>query len=415
MINEDDFMLDDDDVKTPTNDGDNTPTKSEGDSVDLTGNETPDITGKDNTKTNNSTEAKTEEPDTTETNDLETGTTIEFEGKTYTISENKDLVDSEGKVFKEAKDVKSWIDSNVIVDENEFDYNTLKETYGDVSDDEGNVIEFSNTVDGLNAYVKAVIDKKIAETQEGAVNRMLNSNPILKEFVDYLEINGSAKGFGDMPDRTGIVLDPNNETQQINIIRMAAKEFGIPIDDSYIKYLKDNDGLRNFAQTQLTALQKKDIAAKKQIEEDANKQREARQKEYDAYWSKVKSTIDSCKIGKFTIPKSFTTEVDGKKILKTTDDFYNYVSKPVKDENGNVDTRYNHDLNKLSDEERLAKDLIDAYVMFNGGSYDSIVTMLAKEKEVQNIKLKSEANKTKKSIKITKPTRKTNIEDILID
>ena len=59
-----------------------------------------------------------------------------------------------------------------------------------------------------------------------------------------MQINGTPKGFGDIPDRSGIVIDPENKMQQEAIIRMAAKEFGNEsLNDNYIKYLNDSGSL----------------------------------------------------------------------------------------------------------------------------------------------------------------------------
>lgn len=61
-------------------------------------------------------------PSHSSTGGLDVGTKVEFEGKAYTVAENGDLVDSDGKVFKEAKDVDEWIKS-LEVDEPGADVN----------------------------------------------------------------------------------------------------------------------------------------------------------------------------------------------------------------------------------------------------------------------------------------------------
>ena len=45
------------------------------------------------------------QPSNPSTGGLEQGTNVEFEGVTYTVDKDGNLVDADGKVFKEAKDV----------------------------------------------------------------------------------------------------------------------------------------------------------------------------------------------------------------------------------------------------------------------------------------------------------------------
>ena len=84
-------------------------------------------------------------------NDLEAGTELEIDGQVYTIAENGDIVDKDGKVFKEAKDVKDFLKENEPVDDDEeLNLNSIKEAIGiDVKDEQGNAIEFQDTPQGV--------------------------------------------------------------------------------------------------------------------------------------------------------------------------------------------------------------------------------------------------------------------------
>ena len=123
-------------------------------------------------------------------NDLEAGTELEIDGQVYTIAENGDIVDKDGKVFKEAKDVKEFLKENEPVnDDEELNLNSIKEAIGiDVKDEQGNAIEFPDTPQGVKDYVDAVVATRTNEVAQGAVNKLFMDNPMLKQFIDYVKV-----------------------------------------------------------------------------------------------------------------------------------------------------------------------------------------------------------------------------------
>ena len=80
-----------------------------------TNNNNDDTTVNNNNDTNNNNDDDTKNDDKEEKeekhHDLETGTVLSVDGIDYTIDDKGNVVDKDGKVFKEAKDVKEWIDS----------------------------------------------------------------------------------------------------------------------------------------------------------------------------------------------------------------------------------------------------------------------------------------------------------------
>lgn len=63
--------------------------------------------------------------------DYEAGTEIEVDGSTYSVAENGDILDKDGNVFKEAKDVKEWVASFEVENTNpdEISIETLQKTF----------------------------------------------------------------------------------------------------------------------------------------------------------------------------------------------------------------------------------------------------------------------------------------------
>ena len=399
------------------NQEDTTPLDGSHDKEDLTGKD-----GNQNVKDNNQNNKDSNSNDAdSSTGDLTEGDSIEFEGVIYTVDATGNLVDDKGNIFKEAKDVKSWISSmDVSNDQNDSDFNlnSIQEALGiTVTDDNGNPVEFTNDAEGVKSYINSVIDLKSKDIQTATINKLFADNPLLKEFTDYVQLTGSPQGFGELPDRSGIEIDKNNINQQEAIIRMAAQEFGNKsLNENYIKYLKDSGGLYDEAKQQLTALVEKDAAMRKDIEEQAEANRQAEQARINEYWQNVSKVIEGRIIAGYKLPESFTKEVNGQKVVYTPNDFYNYLNKAIEqDADGNIVTGYQRDLSKLTDEEYLNRELLDAWLMFTGGTYKDLIDMAVKEDNVRKLKIKSKEQRTAKSIKVIKKQGgKVNMNDIIL-
>lgn len=397
------------------------------DSVDLNG--TPsqeDVTQKDANKNNDNlnNNSPVEESNGNESElTLTAGDNVEFDGVTYTVAENGDLVNAKGEVFKKANEVKDWLAQQNIEDSNNqtneedgFTIAQLQSALGtEITDEEGKPVEFTNDIEGIKGYVKAVIDTKSNDIANGAINKLFTDIPQVKELIDYLRVNGTVRGFGEMPDRSGIKLDQNNEAQQEAIIRMAGEEFNNPsINENYIKYLKSTGALYDEAKKQLEALVRADVACKQAIQQQAEQRRKEEEEYYNNYWQGVHDIIASGKIGGYQIPASFVKTVNGQKMTLTPNDFYNYLYKPAfVDEQGNPYSAYQADLQKQTEEEYLNKELISAWLMFTGGTYKDLAEMAAKEENVRKLIVKSKEQRNNKTVRISKPKAKVSMDDII--
>lgn len=407
--------------QTGTNENVN-PANNQEDVTNLHGGDVDDINNKDENTTppNNDSNKGDNEDETSSTGELKEGDQLEYDGQTYTVNSNGDIVDFKGVVFKEAKDVNDWLKS-MEVDNGEsdstFDIASIQEALGlDITDEEGKPIEFTNDINGVKSLVESVIDIRSKELQEAAINRLYADNPLIKQFKDYVDLNGTPRGFGEIPDRSGIQLDKDNEAQLVAVIKMAASEFGNKsLDDNYIKYLRDSGSLYSVAKNQLAALVEKDNNYRKQIETAAQQKREQDAKESQNYWNSINGIISSRNIGGYKIPESFTKEIDGKKVILTPNDFFKYVSVPIQDENGRVATGYQRALDNLSDEDYMNREILDAWLLFTGGTYKDLIDMKVKEDEVRRLKIKSKEQRSNKTVKVIKPNnKKTSIDDILL-
>ena len=389
-----------------------------GDVDDITNGSTDDNKNKPDDKDDNTND---QHNDDTSTGELNVGDQLEVDGVTYTVAENGDLVDDKGNIFKEAKDVAEWLKSVDVKDDDDDDSLTLssiQEAVGiTITDENGKTVEFTEDANGVKSYIDSVISLRSTELQEAAINRLYQDNPLLKQFQDYVQLNGTAKGFGDIPDRSGIKLDKNNESQLVAVIKMAAQEFGNKsLNDNYIKYLRDSGGLYDEAANQLAALVEKDTAYRQQIEIQAAAQRKQEADNIKNYWEKVNNMINSRVINGYKIPDSFTKEVNGKKVVITPNDFFAYLSEAkVEREDGSKVTAYQNDLSKLTDDEFMAREMLDAWLMFTGGTYKDLIDMAVKENEVRKLIVKSKQSRSAKTVKVVKKQDgKTSIDDIVL-
>ena len=341
--------------------------------------------------------------ETTLPHDYEAGTEIEVDGSTYSVAENGDVVDKDGNVFKEAKDVKAWIESFEVnnVNPDEISIETLQKTFDvELTDENGKPIEFENTPEGVKSYVESIIEVQKEEIQEATINTLYAKYPILETLIPYIATNGgSIEGFTDVKDRSGVTIDESNEAQQESIIRESWAEQKISGNvDNYIAYLKANGMLLDTAKAELAALQEKDASLREELAQQAEEAEQAAIELETQFWTGVKEVIDSRSIAGYKIPDTIIIERDGKKISATPDDFFNYMYQV--DANGI--SSYDNDLAKESLEDRRNDAILRAYLKFVGGNYTNLVDMAINDKEVKKLKLIAKS-RNHSSVKINKP------------
>lgn len=341
---------------------------------------------------------------------IEEGTQYQVGEDVYTADADGNLLDKDGNIFKEAKDVKEWLESfeqEPEGDENELTIDNIKKALDiTITDEEGNEVEFENTPAGVKAYVDQVIETSRQEHYDTAIQTLFDNYPFVEDMINYYRANGnSLDGYNEVPDRSNITIDENDEAQQEYIIRTAWKEQGRKGSvDGYIQYLKSTGNLYATAQEELTALQEHDAEYKEYLKQEAEKAEQARIEQAKAYWGKVYEIVNSKTIGGYNIPERIVVNRDGKKTTATVEDFYKYLYEV--DKNGK--SRYMYDLEKENPEDALQDNILRAYLKFTGGGYSNLVDMAINNKEVTKLVLKAKNNK-KPSISVRKPAAiKTN-------
>lgn len=340
---------------------------------------------------------------------LEAGTSIEVGENTYTVDENGNLLDKNGNIFKEAKDVKSWLNEfeNVTdTDKDSISIETIQEAVGvQITDDDNKPVEFENNPEGIKAYIDAVIETAKEEHFETAVNTLYQKYPILNDVLNYYIANGnSLEGFGEVPDRSNITIDDSNEAQQEAIIRTAWEEQGRKGDvESYIAYLKSSGTLLATAKEELVGLQEADEQYRKNIEEEAEYKEAERLQRLENYWNDVHDVIKNRTIAGYQIPESIIISRNGQKLSVTPEDFFNYIYRVDKDGK----SAYERDLATETPESRRDDEILRAYLKFVGGNYSNLVDMAINKEKVNRLKLKAKERNTS-TVRISKPKTNTN-------
>lgn len=386
-----------DDLNSGNNTGDEGKNKPTNTNKDGDGN-----SNKEGNKDGNGNSNTTEEP-------LQAGTSIEVGDETYTVDEAGNVLDKNGNVFKEAKDVKEWLDSFDKVDatdgEDTISIDSIREAVGiEITDDNDEPIEFENSPAGIKAYIDAVVDTAKEEHYETAINTLYQKYPILNDVLNYYVANGnSLEGFGEIPDRSNITIDDENEAQQEAIIRTAWKERGQKGDvEGYLAYLKSSGTLLATAKEELTAIQESDKQYRDELAAEAERKENKRIQRLEKYWNSVHDVVKSRNIAGYQIPDSIIINRNDQKLSVTPEDFFNYIYRVDKDGK----SAYERDLEAETPESRRDDEILRAYLKFVGGNYSNLVEMAINKEKVNKLKLRAK-ERNASTIRINKPKTTT--------
>lgn len=346
----------------------------------------------------------TNDKDNDTKSEYEEGTSIEVDNNVYTIDKDGNAVDKDGNIFKEAKDVKAWLEEFDKVDDTDdstMSISNIQKLIGiDITDENDKPVEFENTTEGIKSYIDAVTETVRNEAYDTAINTLYQKYPILENVLNYYVANGnSLEGFMEIPDRSNISIDDTNEAQQESIIRTAWKEQNRRGNvDSYIQYLKSSGTLLATAKEELAGLQESDKQYREELAAKAQRQEEERIKELENYWNGVHEVIKTRSIAGYQIPESIIINRNGQKLSVTPEDFYNYLYRVDKDGH----SAYERDLMSKTKESRRDDEILRAYLTFVGGDYSNLVDMAINKEKVAKLRFKAKERNTT-SVRITKP------------
>lgn len=344
------------------------------------------------TRTNQQTTSSTGEAGA---NDIVEGMSVVIDGVDCTVNADGSAVDANGNVVKTKEELAALVAANTEQEPTILD--SLQERFGsEFVDADGNTVVFENTLEGINSYIDAVVQSYVEEAQTNIVDNLFNTYPALEQAYNYIRLNGTLDGFNEIPDRSGIEIDKNNEDQQIAVIKEEWELQGKKGDvKGYIDYLKAAGILYDTAvESNKTVAEIYDAQRSAQEQEIAEIEA-AEQERLNLYWDSVEDIISKGEIAGYKIPDTIQRSIDGKIIASTKEDFMKYLSVPV-DAEGN--TGYMLDEANVDAEARIQDDLLRAYLKFTGGNYSSLVGMAVNKEKVLNLRTQAQQVNTRKTL-----------------
>lgn len=335
---------------------------------------------------------------------LKEGSVVTVGEDSYTVDANGNLLDKDNNIFKSSNEVAEWLAQFETVDDDEdadaINLANIQKAIGiDLSDENGNPVEFENSIEGIKSYINGVVEANREENYRTAFNSIQQQYPFIDDVINYwVANNNSLEGYNEIPDRSKIEVIPNNTAQHEAIIRQAWAESKRPgnIED-YLQYLKSSGNLEAVARDELKGLQQLDADYRERIAQQAEEV-EAQQQQYIAeYWKSVQDIVQGGKIAGYDIPETITVNRDGRSIAVGRNEFFNYLYQV----DGEGKSMYQRDIEATDETAQLQDQLLRAYLMFTGGSYADLVTMADNKNKVKHLKLTAK-NSKKPSVRINR-------------
>ena len=335
---------------------------------------------------------------------LKEGSVVTVGEDSYTVDANGNLLDKDNNIFKSSNEVAEWLAQFETVDDDDdadaINLANIQKAIGiDLSDENGNPVEFENSIEGIKSYINGVVEANREENYRTAFNSIQQQYPFIDDVINYwVANNNSLEGYNEIPDRSKIEVIPNNTAQHEAIIRQAWAESKRPgnIED-YLQYLKSSGNLEAVARDELKGLQQLDADYRERIAQQAEEV-EAQQQQYIAeYWKSVQDIVQGGKIAGYDIPETISVNRDGRTIAVGRNEFFNYLYQV----DGEGKSMYQRDIEATDETAQLQDQLLRAYLMFTGGSYADLVTMADNKNKVKHLKLTAK-NSKKPSVRINR-------------
>ena len=335
---------------------------------------------------------------------LKEGSVVTVGEDSYTVDANGNLLDKDNNIFKSSNEVAEWLAQFETVDDDDdadaINLANIQKAIGvELSDENGNPVEFENSIEGIKSYINGVVEANREENYKTAFNSIQQQYPFIDDVINYwVANNNSLEGYNEIPDRSKIEVIPNNAAQHEAIIRQAWAESKRPgnIED-YLQYLKSSGNLEAVARDELKGLQQLDAEYRERIAQQAEEV-EAQQQQYIAeYWKSVQDIVQGGKIAGYDIPETISVNRDGRTIAVGRNEFFNYLYQV----DGEGKSMYQRDIEATDENIQLQDQLLRAYLMFTGGSYADLVAMADNKNKVKHLQLTAK-NSKKPSIRINR-------------
>lgn len=255
--------------------------------------------------------------------------------------------------------------------------------------------EFEDTDEGIAQMFEAAKNKAADE----ALNSLLEQYPEAKDLIEYRELGGDPDKFfqARFPDvdYTKVEFKDDDERQHEMLVRddLRKKGFTDKEINADIEDFKNGGILESKAKRALESLKLKQKEEEDTLLEKQREQYEQKQEEINQYWDSVKQTID-----KSTTFKSFNVPAKDKQ------KFFDYISKPVKDNKSQRDL----DVENSDLETQLAVD----FLLYKGFNINDIVERKAKDINAKTLRQRAKKAKLNKRQEKSQPEYTEELETI---
>lgn len=253
--------------------------------------------------------------------------------------------------------------------------------------------EFEDTEEGVQRLVEEA-SKQLADQQ---LDTIFSEYPDVQELFEYRRLGGDPDKFMETKfptvDFLEVEYDEEDNQQHEMLVRRELASRGYSGDEleAELEDIKNGGILESKAKRALTTLQAKQKEEQESLLDEQRKEHEAKQEQVKEYWENVESVIDESTTFKgFKVPS------------KDKNEFFEYLSKPVKDGMSQRDL----DVTEADLETRLAID----YLIFKGFNISDIIDRKAKDKNAKTLRERMKQRKLEKQERDNEPASDPNAE-----
>jgi hypothetical protein len=333
--------------------------------------------------------------------EYEIGTQIKIGDIVQTIDGNGNLVDKDGKVISEAKEVAKYLDE--LERRQSLDANSvvgiLTEALGfEPVDGEGNPVAV-DSIEGIQTFIKSTVDTYYNEGRQDAVNELYSKFPVLDDVIQHLILNnGRIDNFNSNFRYSDVQLDESNKDHQKQVLIKLLTDAGTANPQGYADYVEKSGTLFAEVTNQLTAAVNREKIADEQRAQAVTEKQRADAAAAENYYKQLKQVYTTGGINGYTIPEKFTIDRNGQKVQVTRNDVYEFVSKPVNRQGESMATLV---YNNMTEQQRIQFDAMTNLLLFTGGNLSHFVQAEVGRQKV--IAIKALTGKTNNGFSIVKP------------
>lgn len=309
--------------------------------------------------------------------------------KGTSFDQTGNIIDAEGKIVLSTTSLKQYLESETLPLDKEG--NAVNEK-GEIIIPKEQLLENSaivapikNTLE-TNFNFKLPEDFQIEETEEGIVNlvktavetltensvkRYLESNPVVKSFVDHLLLGGQPENFVNTHiDYKAVDINQLTESQKKDFLDKMFTKQNNPAKDNLINLLMNSgkDVLDQNVQAAITYLDTQQQKENEHKQALLAQEETKRQEQIEKYWNTVEAKVlKEGKLSQITIP------------IAEREAFYNYLSKPITKEG------YSQDMLDAQKDE-IDFDLLVSFLRFKKVDLSYLANLKAKENKVQSLR-----------------------------